>query len=319
MIDLSYTLSPILKKRIEEIEDLRKEILLHPLSLKEQARLRWETTIDKIHSSLSISDIAVEKKQIAKTISLQLSLKKGDNLKNLSDREKLIIGYKKTLDVIQRDWLVTSKNVTVKDILMLYDMVSSGRTIVPISRIQELLDYLQAHKENPIIQAGVSMIGLERIRPFSQDNSFIARLLSYVFLYKNGYDVNGLIQIEKSWSSEKDIFEEALGIAINASAITIWLEFFAGSLSKNLLEIFEKIKEKKVDNIGYDSSSVSLNDRQKEIITLLEEPNTNISNKKVQKYFKISQITASRDLSKLATLGYIYQRGKGRSVYYTKY
>jgi len=34
--------------------------------------------------------------------------------------------------------------------------------------------------------------------------------------------------------------------------------------------------------------------------------------------FKVSQITASRDLSKLGALGLLFIHGKGRSVYYTK-
>ncbi len=43
-----------------------------------------------------------------------------------------------------------------------------------------------------------------------------------------------------------------------------------------------------------------------------------ITNKKVQKLFKVSQITASRDLAKLASVGLLFTHGKGRSVYYTK-
>jgi len=61
-----------------------------------------------------------------------------------------------------------------------------------------------------------------------------------------------------------------------------------------------------------------LNDRQNKILERLENPNLKITNKDVQKMFGVSQITASRDLSKMANLGILLPHGKGRSVFYTK-
>jgi Fic family protein len=53
-------------------------------------------------------------------------------------------------------------------------------------------------------------------------------------------------------------------------------------------------------------------------MAIVDRPGTRITNKMVQKHFKVSQITASRELAKLATLGLIISIGKGRSIYYTK-
>jgi len=319
MLNLSYNLSPILKERLKEIESLREKILLFPISPVEEIRRRWETTIDKIYSSFVLSNYDIDKKKLTKTLTAQINLTKGENLKNITEDDREMLGYKRALDLISKNWNVEPKNVLVRDIFILYDTFCDGRLTSPISRLQELLDYIQAHKENPIIQAGVCYLGIENIRPFSKGNSRLARLLSYLFLYKNGYDVKGFIEFEKSWSLDKQTYLEALRIGLSAKSITLWLEFFAGEISANLSEIFEKIRLKNFDNIGLDSSFWNLNDRQKEILILLQEPNSNITNKKVQKRFKVSQITASRDLSKLYTLGYIFQRGKGRSVYYTKF
>ena len=61
-----------------------------------------------------------------------------------------------------------------------------------------------------------------------------------------------------------------------------------------------------------------LNDRHAEVMNLLERPGSKITNKKVQKMFKVSQITASRDLSQLVRLGLVFSGGKGRSTFYTK-
>lgn len=61
-----------------------------------------------------------------------------------------------------------------------------------------------------------------------------------------------------------------------------------------------------------------LNDRQKKILDIMENPELKITNKIVQKQFGISQITASRDLAKMVNLGVLLPHGKGRSVFYTK-
>lgn len=99
--------------------------------------------------------------------------------------------------------------------------------------------------------------------------------------------------------------------------ITPWLEYFAFGIAKQL--------EKALGEITSDTSPTTmpasfweLNDRQKEVLKIMEQPDISITNKVVQKHFKVSQITASRDLTKLASLGLIFARGKGRSVYYTR-
>lgn len=61
-----------------------------------------------------------------------------------------------------------------------------------------------------------------------------------------------------------------------------------------------------------------LNDRQKSILNMLDQPTASITNRLTQKAYKVSQITASRDLAKLTTLGFLFSHGKGRSVYYTR-
>ncbi|MCX6732604.1 MAG: hypothetical protein NTV98_03635 [Candidatus Roizmanbacteria bacterium] len=53
-------------------------------------------------------------------------------------------------------------------------------------------------------------------------------------------------------------------------------------------------------------------------MNLFSTPGAKVSNRMVQKKFKVSQITASRDLAKLADSGLIFAIGKGRSTYYTK-
>ena len=86
-----------------------------------------------------------------------------------------------------------------------------------------------------------------------------------------------------------------------------------------MLTQLEKVTYSNLSSEDYLPNSFwQLNDRQKSILGFLENPDATITNKRVRSLFKISQITASRDLTKLANLGLLFAHGKGRSVFYTK-
>ena len=318
MLNLSYNLSSILRDRLQKIDLIRKDILLTPLSPKIELQMRWDIMIDRIYNSLALADSPLTKPEMIKILTSNMVFEKDKNFKKLSSEEENVLSYKRALDYISQHWLVPEKNVTVKDVLILYDIFYRGRLILPPSRIQEVLDYIQAHEDHPIIQAGVVCLGIVRIQPFSLGNGRLSRLLSYVFLYKNGYDVKGLIEFEKTWTADRQTYSEAIRIALEVTSITLWLEYFSNSVLTALAGAYRKINTLTSENVGVHSSFWELSDRQKSIINMLDQPGLTITNRKVQKHFGISQITASRDLSHLASLGILFTHGKGRSVYYTK-
>ncbi len=316
MVNLSYNLSYTLKERLQKIDLLRRDILLTPLSQKTELQMRWDTLINRTYYSLYLADNPLGKPETIKALTSYVP--DGGQDRKLTLEQKDVINYKKTLDYISQNWLFSQKNVTIKDILILYDMFCNGRLIVTPSQLQEILSYVQAHEEHPVVKAGVVNLGIIRLAPFTKGNGRLSRLLSYLFFYKTGYDIRGLIEFEKSWSLDKQTYLEALRISLEAASITIWLEFFANSLISQLESILKKIQSSSPENLGINSSFWNLTDRQKSIISMLDQPGLTITNRKVQKHFGVSQITASRDLSHLASLGILFTHGKGRSVYYTK-
>lgn len=316
MLNLSYNLSPKLKDKLQAVNKLRQEILLIPLSPKEELITQWNAILDRTYSSLSLTGNLLSKSQMTNLLTSRTFI---ESSKTRMDRnEKDVIGYKKALDYINQNWLVSKKHVTVKDILMLYDIFYNGDLRVPLSRIQELLDYLQAQEENPIIQSGIANLGISRIHPFSDGNGRLARLLSLLFLYKQGFDVRKLIVPEKTWVKDRQTFEDTARLSQETASITLWLEYYANSVITQLQETLNNLRAGSHDNLGLSTAFWELNDRQKLILSMLEEPGITITNRKIQEQFKISQITASRDLSRLTNLGIIFAHGKGRSVYYTK-
>jgi len=152
--------------------------------------------------------------------------------------------------------------------------------------------------------------------PDSRHTELFSTIASYLFLYQSGMDCRGLLVLEKPWSQERKLFNGYYTTALAKQNVTGWLEYFIKTVCGQLEEVYQsflysqtKVEEEKIGH---------LNERQKVIMTLLDDPQAIITNRTIQKIFHISAITASRDLARLTSLGLLIQQGKGRSVRYTR-
>lgn len=302
MFALSYSLSPTLKDSLQKIEVLRRQILLTPLSPKVELRLRWTAMLNRIYWSLILDNNPLSKTEMVKLITAQ-------SKKKLTPSEKEVINYKKALDYISQNWLVSSKAVTPKTVLTLHSIACSNTLRLSQESLQHSLNYLQAgHQDNPIIQAAIAKILFD---------GRTSRLLALLFLYKHGYNFRDFLVLDEYWRHDLVTFREITQSVANNKNITRWLEYFAQGVVSQLEKAIQEFTQER-SQPPLLSSFWELNDRQKEILATLEQPDLTITNRKVQKLFKVSQITASRDLTRLAHLGLVFARGKGRSIHYAK-
>lgn len=310
MLNLSYNVSSDIKNSLDKVEFLRQKIALAPISPKMELKLRWEAMVDKIWGALALDKIVLTKTEITKILASR-------ERKKLKPSELAVLGYRKAMNYIFQEWLGSPKTVLPETIIELHDLCSRGQFVVGIPDFKQFLDLIQTRPEHPIIQAAVAQIQIIRIRPFFEGNGRVALSLAQLFLDKNGYDFRRIFPIEEHFRHDKEEVEKTIEIAFKSGNLTGWLEYYANSFIAQLEKTMEKIK---TSGVAFDlpASFWELTDRQKEIMYFLENPSVSITNKKAQKMFKVSQITASRDLSKLATLGLLFAHGKGRSVYYTR-
>ncbi len=311
MVDLSYNLSSSLTESLQKIENLRQKILLTPLSAKTETRLRWEAMINRIYWSLVLSANSLTKAEMAKLLTSE------GKKKRFTGEEQEVISYKKALDYISQNWLVTTERITPKVVVTLHDLACPDQLRGGEAPLKQVLDYLQASSENPVVQAGVAQIQLITLAPFSDGNGRTARLLALLFLYKAGFDFRGLLVLDEYFRRDLAAFRQTTENVSKSQSLTLWLEYFAQGVAAQLEKAQEDLTLQS-SHLDLPATFWNLNDRQKEILTQMSQPDSTITNKKVQKQFKVSQITASRDLSRLAYLGLIFARGKGRSIYYTK-
>ena len=311
MLNITYNISPRLNEYLSRIEDLRRQVLLTTIPPAKELQLRWEAKFDRIHYSLKLAGNPIKKNEMLKLLS-EITHRKID-----AD-QKEVLEYKEALDYIASSWQASANAVDAKTVIDLHKIIGNGRLRVPEAGLQYLLNYLQTTSDSPIIQAAVILIEMEKMQLFLEKNSQIAHLAADLFLYKYGYEFRGFLAYEAAWMEDADSFKENHERALNAVSLTLWLEYFAQNVVKQLEAIIQSINNSKSEVIDLKKSFWQLNDRQKSVLNYLDLPQATVTNRQIQKKYKISQITASRDLARLTTLGLLLSHGKGRSVYYTK-
>ena len=311
MLNISYNLSWRLKDTLSKIENLRVRIALAPISPKTKLKLRWEAMLNRIYYSLRLSGNPLERTDVIRLLG-------KSNLKKIQKSEPEVIRYKRALDYLLENWLGENKKVSSEDLITLHRIIGSGKLSTKRQELQNLLDYLQAEQENPIIQSAIINIELSKMHAFTDKNESLSLLAPYLFLYKAGFDFRRLISVETEFGQDHSYYKQNYNLAINASTLTLWLEYFAKEILRQLEKIYQSITKPISLLKEMPESFFELNDRQKSILNMLDQPDRNITNRLIQKAYKVSQITASRDLAKLTTLGFLFSHGKGRSVYYTR-
>lgn len=310
MKNFSYTKTPELNNQLSKVEELRRELLLKALSPKLELKLQWQNLVRTIHFSLSITGNIIPESHVQKLIS-------PEGKKHLSPKEKEVITYKKGLDYLYHNWLVNDEQITAKSIILLYQTVFEGSLKASESEINNALRYIQINPEHPLIQASLAQLMIFDIYPFSQNNELFSHLVFCMFLYKNGYDFRRMVVVEEFFFKDLSTFKNIISKMKRQTNVTEWLEYVVASFVAQLTNVLKTVAiEKQSPSIL--PYYLQINDRQQQIINYLSQPGSKINNATVQKMFKISQITASRDLAKLTSLGLVFPLGKGRSIYYTK-
>lgn len=314
MNNLSYHLSENIQDNIKNIDILRTKILLTPLKPKAELKLRWEANINKTYWGLTLADNPLTKIQMTKLMS-------GTLLKKIKDPEKEVISYVNTLNLIREYWTGSSSNLSTKNILEIYDFSCKsvfGSTInyykSKEENVKKILEFIESGKDNPVIKAGLLQIEIIKLSPFENGTGRVARLLSHLMLSKYGYDLRGLLVLEDYYRNDLISLKEATSSIEKYKNATKWLEYFTNGVKISMENTLKAITEKP----DFSGLRWKLSERQTKILDAFDNPNLKITNKIVQKMFGVSQITASRDLSKMANLGILLPHGKGRSVFYTK-
>ncbi len=310
MLSFSYTIGLQLRETLNTVNRLRTQILILPIPQKNELKLTWEGTAIRTWATLSIAGFDVPKHEVATILANPVKPTRAIST---------IVGLRHAYDFIHSEWRANPRPVGISALETLFHLTYpyDNRSFGLIeSSLKELLSYLAAEEEHPIIQAGIAHMHI-LASPDIAESGIFARLAHYLFLSKYGFDIRGWVTPERVWQADKETYSRLTAAYQKDQALTQWLEYVAQSTQTNLETTLADIQESR-SHIEYPTSFWELSERQKEIVKLMDKPDTSMTNREVHKRFKVSQITASRDLAKLTSLGLLYPHGKGRAVYYTK-
>lgn len=296
MISNSVNITQSLKTKLSSIDDLYKQIVTQPVTPKTEIRLRQEAIINHIDGWATLANQGLTRQQIVEVLTKYQS-------KNATPLIAKILNYKNSLNYIRDRWSGNSSAVTFVTISELSSILDV--TLIAKDSVEPILSYLYSSQLHPVIQAALAHLAFYPSRS--------AYLLSLLYLAKSGYDLRGWLSLEDCWSSNKDSYLKVMEQAATTDTSASWLEFFCDGMIAQMSTLKSKLKV-------IDTTNQSINNyishRQKDIIKLVEQSDSPVTNREVQATFKVSQVTASRDLSKLSLLGLIGSRGAGRSTAY---
>ncbi|MBI3386099.1 hypothetical protein HY031_03390 [Candidatus Gottesmanbacteria bacterium] len=317
MFRLTYTLSQSLRDAFVSIDSLRRTILTTPVSPKTELELQFQATIDRTYGSLALAGGPITKHDVAALLSRPP--------KRMLPLVRDVLSYKKALTYITQTWSANPKAVSVSAVetiatLVYPDAKDIRRDLHSLeTTIRRIIEWGDPQHDHPILQAAVTQALLTDAFAGKTDHGQIARLVSYLILTKYGFDLRGMLAPEREWARAADSYKRAFETIERHNEFTAWLLYFTMTVRSGMEELHQSLSKSSSElHVDVSKHFFDLSDRQKTILGLLESPTARITNRDVQKRFKISQITASRDLSKLASLGLLYSHGKGRSVSYTR-
>ena len=187
--------------------------------------------------------------------------------------------------------------------------------------VSTFLDYMNGDwKGAPwLVKAAIAHLWFLTLHPFDDGNGRLARTLTEYLLAKGERSAMRFYSLSAQIQKEKDAYYEELEHAQRGTMdATRWVKWFLGchlravkSAETQLAAILAKA------DFWRGHASDELNANQREMINkLFDGFEGNLTSSKWAKMCKVSQDTASREISALVAKGILRQEGKGRSTHY---
>lgn len=173
---------------------------------------------------------------------------------------------------------------------------------------------------HPILKSGVVHFEFVRIHPFIDGNGRVARALSTLILYQEGYDIRKFFSLEEYFDSNAQAYYAALqSVMRNNDDLTEWLSYFVEGLAIELHKIKEKVERISVDGklkekLG--GTPLMLSERQLKIIEYIQGAGY-LQNSAFKQLFPfVSEDTVLNELKSLIQSGLIRKSGKTKAAKY---
>src|SRR5260370_25873215 len=109
---------------------------------------------------------------------------------------------------------------------------------VPIVAREAVTWLNEKHEIHPILASGIAHFQFVHIHPFIDGNGRTSRLLSTLYLYREGYDFKRLFTLSEFYDRDRPAFYRAIqSVRERDMDLTGWLEYFTEGLATQLNEV----------------------------------------------------------------------------------
>lgn len=315
-----YQVSPEIEKNLNKADLLNSSVYRASEFYKNLLDLQFDSLSLRICYAFVFSNIPMSKGEVSAVLKNRLA-SFGRKKENVLEEEILAI-----FDFYQSifwDYYATGKPVKTSFLLSAYTKLS-GKSKHLKGWSRKIKKYLSIQKKNehPLVTAALVYIMIYYDGDLSRPNVLLSHLAFWAIICTFGYNANNLIVLERFWKEDFEEYRFALETAQKRENATIWIEYFVKSYVEECGRVLAGISENPdgsgVQTIKQSDIQNGLTERQSAILSTFSNKSKQVTNRKVQREFKISQLTASRELSHLASKGFIRPHGRGRNTYYTR-
>jgi len=190
------------------------------------------------------------------------------------------------------------------------------------AQIKDLLAFIDRHHSSdihPVLKSGIVHYELVRIHPFLDGNGRVARALSTLILFLEGYDIRKFFSLEEYFDSNAAEYYGALQSVAIEGDLTRWLEYFTQGLAIELAKIKDKVEKISVDGTlraKLGGKPLMLSDRQLKIIEYIQKTGF-LQNKAFDQLFPmVSEDTILNELKVLLVNKIIKKQGSTKGAKY---
>ena len=347
MFNPAYTISPKTLANMTEIAEIKAVVERSRVLPLNEAQLRRQAILRMAHTSTSIEGNKLAQFEVGKVIegkAVRAPQKDIVEVENYYKALKMLDGMSKSKkDITEDEILKLHKTVTEglvekekigqyrpADVYVLDDL-GDGREMLrfkaPDSKLvknllAELMEWLKNSKKeiHPIIRAAILHLEFVSIHPFTDGNGRVARLLTQLQLYRDGWDFRKIIVLEDYYNRDRLSYynaeQEVQGHHYKKDAdFSPWIEYFTTGFVVEARKAMEQIQSIGFGKVSKRKEQVFLDRDEIQIMDFLTTTGR-ITSDDVVDILRVAKRTAQLKIKNLADKDLLKLNGKGPSSYY---
>lgn len=282
----SYSITPLLLARVEQIAALRERILAAAVQVPWIPALQKDTRIRNAHSSTAIEGNPLTLEQVR-------AIEEGREIPATAQRARReVANYFAGLRFVEKN--AQLRVITLNEVLRLHRILAAevmdqgkageyrtirvkvGGYIAPApDRVERMMSDLlawwnkHAPKISPILSAAIIHHQFEIIHPFADGNGRAGRMLGLWELYRRGFDNHHIFSIDEFYWEDRPRYYAALeNVRQEEGDLTGWLEYSAEGLRVTLEHVWSRV-QKLTARSG--KAKLVLRPKQEQLLHLLRE------------------------------------------------